>query len=744
MVEVVTRTCPLCEATCGLKITLDGDTVTDVRGDSDDVFSHGYICPKGAALGALHHDPERLRGPLAKRPDGSFATVSWAEAFERVHAGFNRLWSAQDRTALGVYLGNPTIHNLAGTFYARPLLFALRTPQIYSASTVDQMPKHVSSGWMYGHPLMIPVPDVDRTDWLLMLGANPLVSNGSLCTAPDFPGRLRAIRRRGGKVICVDPRRSRTAVASDEHIPVRPGGDAFLLLAMVHVLFAEDRVDLGRLRAHVAGLDRLRALAGPWTPGRVHERTGVAPETIRRLALDFAAAEKPTIYGRMGTCTQRYGTLASWLIDALLVLRGRLDAPGGALFAEPAHARFRPDKKPGGRGWAMGRWKSRVRQLPEVRGELPVATLVDELETEGKGQVRALLTIAGNPVLSTPDGPRLEAALSSLDFMVSVDPYLNETTRFADVILPPPSPLNRPAYHLAFYDLAVRNVAHFSSPALGLPQGQLSEAEILLRLTAIASGLGADADPWTLDDEIMERIVHTEVRDLGSPVAGRDVEQLMAKLGARRGPERQLDFKVRCGPYGDHFGARPDGLTLDRLGAAEHGMDFGPLRAKLPNALKTVTGKVELCPDPCVAGVNGMAEELESSGSSELVLIGRRTLRTNNSWMHNLQPLVAGKPRCTLYIHPTDAARAGVTEGSSAVVRSRVGEVTLPVVVTDTMMRGVVSIPHGWGHAVEGARMSVAAAHAGINSNRLTDPADIDPLSGNAVLNGIPVTVAPA
>jgi len=744
MTRTVTRTCPLCEATCGLRITLDGDRVTDVRGDKDDVFSRGFICPKGAAMGALHHDPDRLRSPLVKQPDGTFAEVSWEDAFTRVHEGLNALWDKHDRTALASYLGNPTLHNMDGTFYVKPLLLALRSHHIYTASTVDQMPKHVSSGWMYGDPLMMPVPDLDRTDWLLMLGANPHVSNGSICTAPDFPGRMRAIRKRGGKVICVDPRRSRSAAKSDEHVAIRPGGDAFLLMAMAHVLFAEDKIDLGRLAEHVNGLDELRAIAADWTPERVEARTGLDAATIRRLALEFAGAEAPAIYGRIGTCTQRHGTLASWLVDALMVLRGRLDAPGGAMWPTTAHSKHRPDKTPGGRGWNTGRWRSRVRKLKEIRGELPVATMVDEMETPGRGQVRGLLTVAGNPVLSTPNGPRLEAALADLEFMVSVDPYLNETTRYADVILPPPSPMYRSAYHLAFYDYAVRNVAHYQPAPLPLPEGQRTETEIFLRLGAIANGLGPDADVWALDDKIMAQAIKNEVRGAGSPVEGRDPKELMAALGDRKGPDRALDFRFRVGPYGDHFGATPDGITLDTMADAPHGVDFGPMVPKLPNALKTASGKVELCPKQCADGVAEMAADADAADSDGLVLVGRRTLRTSNSWMHNLPPLVAGKPRCTLHIHPDDATRAGLTDGGQAEVASRVGALTIAVEVTDTVRPGVVSIPHGWGHGAEGARLSVAAAHPGVNTNRLTDELAIDPLSGNAVLSGIPVTVGPA
>lgn len=753
--RIVFRTCPLCEATCGLQLRLSGDTVLDVRGDRKDPFSGGFICPKGAALGALHADPDRLTAPLVRR-DGVLQTATWQEAFEAVEIGLKRVW-ANDRTALAAYLGNPTIHNLAGTLYAKPLILGLKTHQIYSASTVDQMPKHVSSGWMYGNPLLIPVPDLDRTDWLLMLGANPRVSNGSLCTAPDFPGRLRAISKRGGRVIVVDPRRSETAAKADEHVSIVPGGDVFLLLAMAHVLFDQEHVSLGRLAAHTQGLDTLKALVQPWTPERAAPLSGISSDVIERLAQDFAAAEKPAIYGRMGTCTQRHGTLVSWLVDALMVLRGRLDEPGGAMFPTSAHSTYRPGRPAGGRGWGMGRWRSRVRKLPEVRGEMPVATLADEILTPGKGQVRGLLTIAGNPALSTPDSDRMMEALGSLDFMVSVDPYLNETTRFADVILPPPSPLARPTYHLAFYDLAVRNVAHYAAPAVGLKPGQMSEAEILLRLTGIASGLSAgDVDPWAVDQKIAVAAIRQELRSVESPIAGRNVDEILQALGDRRGPTRLLDLKLRCGPYGDHFGARNGGddaapqesLTLDRLAAVPHGLDFGPLVPRLPGALRTASAAIELSPAACVAAVEALDEETANPGKApapgEFLLIGRRTLRTNNSWMHNLPAMVAGKPRCTLQMHPEDAAAMGLTDAQTVRVTSVAGSVDAALECTRDLRQGVVSLPHGWGHGLEGSQMHVAAQHAGVGSNALTDSFQVDPLSGNAVLNGIPVTVVAA
>ncbi|MBI2169382.1 MAG: molybdopterin oxidoreductase family protein [Actinobacteria bacterium] len=738
------RTCPLCEATCGLEITVagngDGEQVVRIRGDRDDVFSHGFICPKGSTLKQLHEDPDVLRRPLVKR-DGEFVEVSWDEAFEEIERRLPPIADAHGPDAVAAYVGNPNAHNL-GAIYLRGLLKALRTKNLFSASTVDQMPKHVSAGLMFGHALTIPVPDLDRTDYLLMLGANPWESNGSLCTAPDFPGRVESIRERGGKVVVVDPRRSKTAEHADEHVFIRPGTDPLFLFGVVHVLFEEGPTDLSLIGDHVNGVEEVERLAAAFSPERVAPACGVDAGTIRRLARELAAAPSAAVYGRIGTCTVEFGTLGSWLVDVVNVLTGNLDRPGGAMFAEPAHA---PRKtEPGGRGYRMGKWESRVRGLPERNGELPVATLADEIETPGEGQVRALITVAGNPVISTPNAGRLDAALDSLDFMVSVDIYVNETTRHADVILPVPTALSKSHYDVALYALQIRKVANYSPPVFERPEGMPDEWEVILRLTAVLLGLGAHADLDALDDFAALQLVQSAVAVEGSPVAGRDPDELMAELAPRRGPERLLDLMLRTGPYGDGFGADPDGISLATLEANPHGIDLGPLTPRVPTGLATPSGKVELAPQEIVADVPRLEASLDRHRNGDLVLVGRRHLRSNNSWMHNVHVLVKGKERCTLQIHPDDAASVGVADGGLAEVASRVGKVTVPVEVTAGIMPGVVSIPHGWGHDVDGIRMSVASQHAGVNSNLLADEEQIDPLSGNAVLNGIPVTVAPA
>jgi anaerobic selenocysteine-containing dehydrogenase len=739
--RIAYRTCPLCEATCGLELHLEGREVTLVRGDRDDVFSHGYLCPKGTAIKALEADPDRIRVPQLRRGD-TWTAIGWDDAFAEVEQGLTRVIDTHTRDAVALYIGNPNAHNLAGLVYNRALIQALGSTNVYSASTVDQMPKHVSAGLMFGGALSVPVPDVDRTDHLLMLGANPFASNGSLMTAPDLPGRLRALRARGGKLVVVDPRRSKTAEEADEHLFIRPGTDAQFLFAIVHTLFAEGLVSPGRLTEHVNGLAEVERLARDFTPDAVAPVCGIDAATISRSARELAAAPRAAVYARIGTCTQEFGTLASWLVDVCNTLTGNLDREGGAMFTKPATGGANTGGAPGaGRGVRFGRRHSRVRGLPEVYGELPVVCLAEEIDTPGEGQVRGLITVAGNPVVSTPDSRRIDRGLASLDFMVSVDIYRNETTRHAHVILPPEGILARGHYDLALYSLAIRNVANYSPPLVDLEPGEMPEWEILLRLAGIASGQGAGADPAVLDDLVVAGLVDKAVRRSHSNVEGRDPGELLEALSTRRGPERVLDLMLRTGPYGDGFGADSDGLSLAVLEANPHGVDLGPLQPRVPELLRTATGKIELAPEPVVDDVARLRRSLKRHGNGEMVLIGRRDLRSNNSWMHNVEVLVKGKERCTLHVHPDDATRMGVAAGDRAQVSSRTGTVEVVVEVTDAIMPGVVSIPHGWGHDAEGAELSVAAKRPGVNSNVVADAALFDPLSGNAVLNGIPVRV---
>jgi len=726
---VTYTTCPLCEATCGLELTIVGDRISAVRGDRADVLSRGFLCPKGASLGQLDADPDRLRSPRV-RSDGDLVPASWAEAFEAVHAGLGQVLGAHGRDAVALYIGNPSVHGIAANLYLPGLRKALGSRNVYTASTVDQMPKHVACGYLYGDPLAIAVPDIDRTDLLLILGADPMTSNGSLWTVPDLPARLRSVISRGGEVIVVDPRRSRTAKVASRYVPIRPGGDVFLLLGMAHELFASGAVAPGRLADHVAGLDELPELLAPFTPEAMAPRCGIDAAVVRDLARRLAASPAAAVYGRIGTTTVEHGTVNSWLVDVLNVLTGNLDRPGGAMFPLPAHGQRGTGHGP---GFHIGQWNSRVRQHPEVLGELPIVTLADEIETTGPGQVRALITIAGNPAASAPNSDRLGRALESLDFMVSVDPYINETTRHADVILPPPPPSRTAHYDLAYYRLSVRNVANFSPAAAPLDDGALDECEILLRLNGILAGTRADPDIAAIAEaDLMRRVASV------ASATGRDSDTIRRMLTGGSAAELVLDLRLRAGPYGDQFGDVPGGLCLATLKTYPHGVDLGPLTPRIPELLRTPSGRIDLVPVAIAVEVRRLAQA-PPAPADEFVVVGRRHLRSNNSWMHNVPSLVKGDRLCTVVVNSADAARLGLVHGGRALVTSRVGAVELPVEVTDDIMPGVVSIPHGWGHDLPGMRMAVAQRHAGVNANRLTDDLRLDRLSGTAVLNGVPV-----
>jgi anaerobic selenocysteine-containing dehydrogenase len=588
---------------------------------------------------------------------------------------------------------------------------------------------------MFGHWLSIPVPDIERCDYLLMLGANPMASNGSLWTVPDFRGKAKALRARGGKIVVVDPRRTETAAVADEHHFIRPGADVFFLLGLVHALFDENLVNPGRLAGHLAGLDELQAAVRPYAPETVAARCGIAAATMRELARTLASTAHAAVYGRIGTCTQQYGTLASWLIDVVNILTGHLDEEGGMMFPKAAAFAANTRGKPGtGRGITSGRYRSRVSGAPEVAGELPITCLAEEIDTPGPGQVKALIAIAGNPVLSAPNGPRLAAALEQLEFMVSMDIYLNETSRHADVILPGVSPLEDAHYDVTFTQFSHRNHARYSPPVLARSGGQPDEWETLLRLAAIVKGLGADADIDALDDALLREELEKSVGPLADAVLG--------MLAPQRGVQRLLDLGLRSGPYGDQFGRAPGGLTLAKIQAAPSGIDLGPMTQRIPEALRTPSGQIELAPQLLLDDLARVAADL-ASPAAELVIIGRRQLRSNNSWMHNLPVLAKGAYRCTALVHPADAARLGLLDGGMAHIRNGARRIDVQVEVSDEMMPGVVSLPHGWGHDLAGTRLGVAAGRPGVNLNALLDENLRDPLSGNAVLSGVPIEMAP-
>ncbi|MBZ5523131.1 MAG: molybdopterin-dependent oxidoreductase [Acidobacteriia bacterium] len=721
--------CPFCEASCGLELTLSGGQVKSIRGHAADVFSAGYLCPKGVAIKDLHEDPDRLRAPLVKR-DGRFVEATWDEAFAEIERRLPPLLAQHGRNSVAVTLGNPVVHKIGLLLYGMRLNRALRTQNVFSASTLDQIPKQLSSGLMFGDWLSIAVPDIERTDFLLMLGANPMVSNGSLWTVPNFRDKAKALRARGGKLIVVDPRRTDTAKVADEHIFIRPGADVFFLLGMTCTLFEEKLVRLGRLSAHVTGAEAVAAAVAGFSAEKMSARCGIPAATIRELVRRLAGAERAVVYGRIGTCTQEYGTLSSWLVDVLNILTGHLDEPGGAMFPKAAAFAANTMGKPGiGRGVVTGRRRSRVSGAPEVMGEFPITCLAEEIETPGADQVRALITVASNPVLSSPNGPRLSAALEKLEFMVSLDVYLNETTRHADVILPDPSPLEELHYDIAFSQLSHRNHARYSRPVLPPKPGQPSEWQILLRLLAIVEGKGAQVSIDQLDDEL----VAEDVRKLAGPQA----DVILKALEGRRGPERLIDLALRTGPYGDQFGLKPEGLNLNKVMAAEGGIDLGPLAPRIPEVLRTASGKIEMAPAMLLEDLKRPSADLVRP-APDLVIVGRRQLHSNNSWMHNL-PVLAKASRCAALVNPADAQRLGLRDGGRARIARNGASVEVQVEVTDEMMPGVVSLPHGWGHSLPGTKLNVAATQPGANLNALLDENLRDPLSGNAVLTGVAV-----
>ncbi len=745
--HTVHRVCPLCEATCGLTMTVEtvpesGSRLVDIRGDEDDPFSRGYICPKAYGLRALYEDPDRLRAPVRRSKSG-WEEISWDDAFAETLDRLNAIRSESGADSVGLYLGNPSAHSLHSMVYGPLLYRALGSKSRFSASSADQLPKMISSALMFGKGLTIPIPDIDRTRYWLVLGANPLVSNGSLMTAPDLRGRIRAILERGGKVVVLDPRRTETARKASEHHFIRPGSDALFLLAMVRTMFAEDLVDLGRAGDWLESPDqvaRVQTLVAPFTAERVAAACGIDAGVIVRLTREFCAAEGAACYGRIGTTCQEFGTLASWAVELVNILSGNLDRPGGVMFPRPAANRGSAGgrrKKP----WRMGRWKSRVAGLPEAFGELPVSTMADEMLEDGDSRIRAMITVAGNPVLSAPNSGKLDRAFAGLDFMVAVDIYRNETTRHADIILPPPSPIERDNYDLAFYQLSIRNIAKYSPPAIAKDPQAPDEWEILLTL---AKGLMGQKDaPLAMADEFfISQLTRMELGD-GTAWDGLEAAEVLAALKPRRGPARVIDLLLRLGPYGDHFGRRPDGITLARLEDEPHGIDLGALEPRLPEVLATVDQRIDLAPEALVSDIERLERSLDRP-APDYLLIGRRQLRSNNSWMHNLTPLVKGKDRCTLLIHPSDARRLGMEDGDPARISSRVGAVTARIHISEEMMPGVVSLPHGWGHDSDGIRMSVAASHAGVNVNLVSDDRFLDRLSGNAAFNGLPVTVESA
>lgn len=683
------RNCNLCEAICGVEIEHADRKILSIIGDKLDPFSRGHICPKAVALKDIYEDGDRLRRPLRKVGD-RWLEIGWDEAFDETAARLRHIQERYGRDAVGVYQGNPSVHNLGTMLNSRELLKALKTRNNFSATSVDQLPHHFASWAMFGHPFLIPVPDIDRTRFFLIMGANPLASNGSLMTSPDIINRLQAIKGRGGKIVLIDPRRTETTRVADEHFFIRPGSDAFLLLAFINVLFAEDLIGLERLAEFTDGLDAMREVAKRCSPEDAEKETGIPADDIRRLVREFAESGSSVCYGRVGLSTQGFGGLCQWLINAINILTGNFDRPGGAMFTAPAF-----DILMAGTGYEKhSRWRSRVRGLSEFMGELPVAAMAEEILTDGDGQIKALVTSCGNPVLSTPNGRQLDTALDKLEFMVAIDFYINETTRHADLILPPVTNLESSHYDIVFNNFAVRNTAKYSPP--------LFEKD-------------ADAKyDWEIFQQLVYRLSEADGEFKPHP------------------PEVKLGMGLMFGKHG---------LSIDELKENPHGLDLGELQPCLPARLQTANKRIDLAPEVLIADIDRLMSRETSNGDHPFSLIGRRHLRDCNSWMHNYEVLVKGKNRCTAMINDADAAELGLSNGQPVTISSRAGSVNLPCEITADIARGVVSIPHGYGHDRDGTNVSTAAQHAGASINDLTDELELDELTGNAAFSGVKVKI---
>lgn len=696
------RACNLCEAICGLEIKVRGDKILSIKGDANDPLSRGHICPKAVALQDLQNDPDRLTRPLRRNRDASgdeaWSEIEWDEALDLVAEKLVQTVSGSGKDALAVYLGNPSVHNYGILTHQAALFSHLRTNNRYSATSVDQLPQHIVSLWLYGHKDLIPVPDIDRSDYMLVLGGNPIASNGSIWTVPDVRKRIDELKGRGGRLVVVDPRRTETAAVATDHLSIRPGTDVLFLGALLRTLIDEHQDTNNRLAPLVAGLDEVRAAIDELSPERTAATTGIEAATTRRIAAEFAAAKSAVCYGRMGVSVQAFGTLNHWLIQMINLVTGNLDKAGGAMFTHPAAFDFAATR-PGN----FGRRHSRVSKRAEFGGELPVAVLAEEILNPGEGQIKALFTCAGNPVLSTPNGRQLDKALASLDFMASIDPYLNETTRHADVILPPTSPLEHDHYDIAFHTLAVRNTARFNEPVFEKPTGALHDWEIFSALGARVAAL--------LGTQSREQVPPSEI----------------------------IDAQLRGGRYSEASG-HPAKLSIEELRKHPSGIDLGPLQPSLPERLLSEDGKINCAIPECLADLGRAVALLDNDPG--LMLIGRRHVRSNNSWMHNFKRLVKGKDRTALLIHPDDMAERGISDGAAVTLTSRVAEVDAIALSSTDMMPGVVSLPHGYGHQRNGVRMEIAASINANSYNDLTDDKAVDEISGNAVLNGTPVSLA--
>lgn len=739
------RTCPLCEATCGLLVDVIDDRLESVRGNPANAFSQGYLCAKGASLNQIESDPDRVRRPLLRRGD-DFAPVTWDDAFSDIADHLGPIIGRHGADAVGMYVGNA--NHASDNFFLEVLHGLIGTRHVFTSGTVDQIPRQLASCLMYGVGTSVPVPDIDSCSYLVVIGGNPAVSNGSLFTVPNFAGRVRDLRARGGTLVVIDPRRTATADLADEHLAIRPGTDSMLLLGLVKVLTGERSVDLGPVGEHLAGTDTLAQLAGSVELADVERVTNVPVAVIRRLAADLAGANGGAVYGRIGTTTQRFGTVASYLIDCVNILSGNLDRRGGAMFPKaavgatntvPYHGE--PTPVP-----AFGEF-DRFGQYRQIHAggfvEFPVVSLPRMILQPGEGQLRAMVVIGANPARTAPDSAMMTAAMKSLDYLVSIDRYVNETSSLANVILPAPRLLTKSQYDAYFYQYAYRNFACYSPPLVELLPDELPEWQVYLRLGAIAAGLGKDADIDAIEDNVVTQLVQQIAENPASAIHGRHLPDVLDELSRWHGPERLLDLLLRTGPYGDGFGSRP-GLTLDELAAHPDGIDLGPLTPRIPEILRTRSLKIDLAAPELIQATRSMVEHFRFWSPPPLSLIGRRNARSVNSWTHNIPRLIGGSNRCTLEVNQADARENNIADGDRVSISTGVNSVIGVVEISDRVPAGVVSAPFGWGHDADRTDTPVASKYPGFNINQVIPSDAVDELSGTAALNAVPVEIVSA
>lgn len=695
-------TCTLCEAMCGIEVKHDGDKVISIRGDKHDPFSKGYICPKATALQDLYEDPDRLRQPIEKTANG-WKEISWPDALDKVASGIHKLQQQYGTNTLGIYLGNPNVHNMGSMLTIKHLLTSLKSRSRFSATSIDQLPHHIVCMHLFGHMLRIPVPDVNRTQHMIIIGGNPLASNGSIMTAANMRQKLKDIKSRDGKVVVIDPRRTETAEIASEHHFIRPATDVLLLLAMLNEVYQQGYVNNARLQSNKAAtlapeINRIVTFAEDFSAESVAGITGITASEIKRLVKEFCQAESSVLYGRMGVSVQEFGLLSQYLIMIINMVTGRLDEIGGLMFPNPALDVVANT----GPGYLAKRF-SRVKKLPDFNGDYPVATMADEMLVAGDGQLKGFISVAGNPVLSTPNGKKLDTALSQLEFMVSIDYFVTETSRHANIILPPVSPLEREHYDVTFNGFAVHNVAKYSPALFTKKSNEKHDWQIYL---ALAKRLDKHASLST------------------------KIERWLIK---RFGPKFLLGQGLKRGPY--------KSISVKKLKKNPHGMDLGPLQYMLPQALNHKDQHIHLHVDFYQADVKRVKSMMDDYDNTQILLIGRRHIRSNNSWLHNSHRLVKGRSRCTLMIHPETAKLHNIFNGHDVKVSSSIGYIVIKAEVSDELMPGVVSIPHGWGHGRKGVKQRIAQQHSGVSVNDLTDDSLIDSLSGNAAVNGVPVTL---